>query len=392
MRYIFVVILSATILQVGAQTAEIDYIVQEVLGNNMELKAFRESVNAELADSKASVALPNPEIEFGYLWGSPSAIGNRQDLSVSQEFDLATLIGTKRKLYTVQERMSSHQIEILDRNIMLRTRECCIELLYANSMLEELRQRESNAALMLQAQQKMVESGQGNRIDLNNASLMLLSIQGEIKRAQSNQSQILMELQRLNGGNAVSLSGHDIPIPTFTQDFEQWFAQNQQSLPELNLAQVNVENKHQELSLSKVSNLPSITAGYMSERVTSESFQGITVGLSIPLWSARKRVTGARGDYMNSVITEQQAIQDVYTSLKSLHEQAIGLQESLALYEEALTSATNSTLLLQALDAGQISIVDYIASESLYYDLMEELLICRRDLAKALTTLLYTTR
>ena len=47
------------------------------------------------------------------------------------------------------------------------------------------------------------------------------------------------------------------------------------------------------VKLSKSESLPKISAGYMSESVLSESFRGVTMGISLPLWENRNRTSAA---------------------------------------------------------------------------------------------------
>ena len=81
----------------GNDLNTIDGILQSVEGHNTTLGALRRAADAEKAAARADLTLPDPEVEFGYMWGSPSAIGSRKNFSARQSFDIATLSGARRR-------------------------------------------------------------------------------------------------------------------------------------------------------------------------------------------------------------------------------------------------------------------------------------------------------
>ena len=73
-------------------------VLKAVEENNTTLKALKETTKAQKLENKTGIYLSNPEVEFNYLWGNPSAIGNRTDFSISQTFDIPTITGMKSKI------------------------------------------------------------------------------------------------------------------------------------------------------------------------------------------------------------------------------------------------------------------------------------------------------
>ena len=76
----------------------IDDVLRTIEQNNTTLKALRQEADARKIENRTDLALPDPEIGFDYLWGSPSSIGVRKDFSVSQSLDMTTLFGLKSKV------------------------------------------------------------------------------------------------------------------------------------------------------------------------------------------------------------------------------------------------------------------------------------------------------
>ena len=97
MKPIIYILLSVLALSAQAQSS-FDNVLKEIEMNNTTLKAYREKANADKIGNKTGINMANPEVEFGYLWGSPSGEGNRVDLNVTQSFDFPTAYRYKTQL------------------------------------------------------------------------------------------------------------------------------------------------------------------------------------------------------------------------------------------------------------------------------------------------------
>jgi outer membrane protein TolC len=170
-------------------------------------------------------------------------------------------------------------------------------------------------------------------------------------------------------------------------DFTAWYDQVAQGSPVLAYAEQAIRVGDKQVALQKLGWLPSISAGYMSEKVTGEHYQGLTVGVSIPLWSTKAKVRQARAERTAAQLRAEDAHQQLRSQLQSLYRKAAGLKMSADIYGDALRDATNATLLRKALDEGQISQVNYLVEMNLYYDAVNQALAAQRDYQKAVAEL-----
>ena len=76
----------------------VELVLDQVTKNNTMLVALRKSLDARKIGNKTGIYLQNPEIGFNYLWGSPSANGNRTDFNITQSFDFPTVYGFKNDI------------------------------------------------------------------------------------------------------------------------------------------------------------------------------------------------------------------------------------------------------------------------------------------------------
>ncbi|MCK5730588.1 MAG: hypothetical protein KAH68_05910, partial [Draconibacterium sp.] len=125
----------------------------------------------------------------------------------------------------------------------------------------------------------------------------------------------------------------------------------------------------------------------MSEKVIGEQFQGVSVGLSIPLWENKNRVkySEAQTIALQSIVADNKL--QFYNRLKTLHTKAVSLQKNNIDYRLSLQNFDNSELLEMALDKGEISLIDYILELSIYYESVYKLLEQERDLNRTVAEL-----
>ena len=126
--------------------------------------------------------------------------------------------------------------------------------------------------------------------------------------------------------------------------------------------------------------LPRFQAGYMSEDVVGQQYQGITVGLSIPLLENKNAVRYAKAKTVAVQSAETDNRLQFYNNLKALHTKAVSLQNSLNDYRTSLQKFNNTALLQKALDHGEITLAEYYYELTVYYESSDKLLALEKTL------------
>jgi cobalt-zinc-cadmium efflux system outer membrane protein len=165
----------------------------------------------------------------------------------------------------------------------------------------------------------------------------------------------------------------------------------EQANPGLLWLNQEIEISQQEAKLNRALSLPKASTGYMSENRVGEHFQGITVGLSIPLWENKNTVKYAEAKTLalNSVVADYKL--QFYNQLKIQFEKAVSLQNTVTEYRQSLQLYENAELLNKALDKGEISLLNYLMEMSLAYSTIDKFMIAENELNKAVV-LLYQYR
>ncbi len=384
-RLLFAAILAMAYVPLAAQN--IESVLHRIEQNNTTLRALSDQVEADKLANRTGISLSDPEVEFARLWGTPATIGNRTDIAITQSFDIATLSGMKA-------RQARRQGELIDigfaserTNILLEAKQYLIELVYYNRLAVELELRLQHAQTLADGYAGRLASGEGSRIEYNKARLNLQRAQGELARCEVERAALSDELARLNGGEQVVFDDVDFPPVALPADFDAWYTHTGQKSPVLEYVRREVEANRKNVSLARAEGLPAFSVGYMREQTMGQQYGGVKVGVSIPLFGNRNRVKQARAAHSAAETRERDAQVQFYTRLRNLYARAVVLGTTAADYRRSMAEWSNAELLKKALDAGDISLLDYIVETGLCYDMMDRTLEAERDYQLAYSAL-----
>jgi len=365
----------------------LDEVLQLVQQNNKTLQALRQSTEAIKLENKTGLNPSNPEAEIGYLWGSPEAIGNRTDFSVSQSFDFPTAYHYRNKRAGSLNEQAENEYREQFNLVMLQARLISHELIYLNGLQVHFSDRLAHAQKLANAYHRKFETGDVNILERNKADLNLLTAKNKLAAIEADQEAVAEQLQALNGGKPIQLITSLWPSANLPADFDSWFNARVSRMPQLQSMEQSLAASRYQEQLNKALSLPKMSAGYTAERVVGESFSGVSFGLTIPLWENKNTVKQAK---MQSLAVENQMADtrlQLYHGLKALYEKALQLQQSTNEFHQALETLNNNDLLLIALESGEISVLEYLMELSIYYDTIEMALGTKRELQETVARL-----
>lgn len=365
----------------------IDSILAGVVKNNTALSALRKNADAEKIGNKTGIYPQNPDVEFSYLWGSPQTIGNRTDIKIIQQFDFPSAYSYRNQISDLRNIQTELEYKKEYKSIILTAKLLCIDLVYTNSLRNELRTRIDDARSVADAYKLKFNTGETGILEYNKAQLALLKLTNESEILEIERSSMVSELTGMNGGISIDIDDTAFLAPALPGDFEQWYLQAELNNPLLSWLRQEVTLSSKNEKLRTALSLPKLQGGYMSEKIVGEQFQGVTVGLSVPIWGNRNEIKYAKARTIAVQSAENDAKLQFYNKLKSLHLKAVNLQDNLVDYKEKLLIFSNSQLLKKALDKGEISLIDYIYELTLYYESVNRLMVLERDVNKTVAEL-----
>lgn len=372
-------ILAAALFCTVLAAQDFSSVLARVEDGNTTLRALRGEADAAKLDARTGNTPANPTVESGYLWGTPADMGNRVDLNVMQEFDFPTAYLYRKKIADAECSVAEYEYAVQRKAVLLEAEKVCIDIVYHRALARELSRRMASAERIASSWQEKFDGGSAGILDLNKAKLNLLNIGKEADANSVELDAAVAELARLCGGEAPAVvydSFDDVMLPT---DFEAWYSMAESVNPALQSIASQIDAAGNNVRLATSESLPKFSVGYVSERIAGTTLQGIGGGISIPLWENKGRVKAARARVAALESRREDACAQFYNSLKIQYEKALSLREVVADYREMLAGISSMDLLDLALEKGEISLVDYVMEQDIWYEAVVETLDNERD-------------
>lgn len=379
MKILIVSILFVVSTLPSAAQSEVDAVLKEIEQNNSTLSALREQMEARKIGNRTEIFLHDPEVEFNYLWGYPSAIGSRTDVAVSQSFDFPTAYGHRRNIADLKNVNAELAYKSERINLLLSAKRTCIDLVYYNGLIKEFSQRLDNAHKIAETYKIRLDQGDANILEYNKARLNLASMQAELTSIEAERVLLQAELRRMNNGKDIEFPAYEFSYVALPTDFEEWYSGMESINSILQYVRGEVEIGKEQVKLSRALSLPKFATGYMSEKVVGEHFQGVMFGVSIPLWENKNKQKYAEAQVEASLLVLEDSKVQFYNRLRSLYLKASVMQQNIAQYRREIEASRNDLLLQKALDSGEISLLSYLLEIGYYYDALVKALENERE-------------
>ena len=377
------IIFAALMTTLSTNGQSMDALLKSVEQNNAQLIAYKKAADATKTANHAEVVLDDLELGYNRLWGNPTTIGNRHDVSVSQPIDLPTVFGTKSKVAKGKDALADDEYLARRQDVLLEAQLCYVDAVYYNALINELQRRCEHASAMSEMQKKQLEAGDINIIDYNNMRLTLSNTSTALTQAKAERDAVMAQLKQLNGGISISVTDTVYTPISLPENFDEWFETVCATAPAIALTRDGMTLGRRQLALAKQGWLPKLSLGYMSEKTVGEQYQGITVGMSLPLWSAGKKVKQAKAEAAAAESMHTAAIESLKSVLSSDYALTKGLIKAATESRANLLSNDNTANLQKACRAGEMSTLEYLVSLTSYYDAVDKMLSSEREAQKA---------
>lgn len=380
MKQIISILILALACQIGSAQSYYDDALREIEANSLSLKSLAEQAEAQKLLNRTGIFPANPEVEFNYLWGSPSSIGNRTDFSVKQTIDFPTAYAYRSDIASLQNKNAELLYKSERLNLLLTAKKSFVNLVYYNALASEYVMRLSNARQITETYRKRIEVGDVNIMELNKAELNLIIVENEAAGIQIEQEKLLAQLKQLNGGKDIRFEAVQYPKNSLPVNFETWYADMEARNPVLHYVKQQVKINEKRVKLNQALGLPKISGGYMSEKIVGQTFRGVSAGISIPLWENKNRVKQAQAEVKASQTVVENTQMQFYNRLKALFVEAVSLHLTAENYRKKIDAFSNEQLLKKALDKGEISLTSYLLEVEYLYNAINKILEVERDL------------
>lgn len=384
-RHLFLIAFLAAYMAAPAQES-VGNILEMVAKDSPRLKAASEATRADQADNARIRSLEAPEFEVGVLWGNDN-VGNRNDISITQSFDLATLSGKKGNLATVLDLQSSlrYQAELTD--VIYDARILLSDIVYYNNLIETLTSYQSAMEVLLNKTERSLMAGEATAMDMGKVRLQLSSARTATSMAVTERTALIESLRTISGHSDVDFTGFSFECDKPSGDIDSWLNAVVENNPIMLYAESRVRSDELQLDIDKMAWAPKLDVGYMAELARDEKYRGVTVGVSIPLWSNAQNVRRSRAVVSQARADGEWQRQELMTRATNAWNRAHTLDRIASENQTALEQSDTRALLDRALESGELSVLDYLLELGMYYDAVKENLKVQQEYHHALSDL-----
>lgn len=355
-----------------AQTGSIERVLKSIEQNNRELQAGEQNTRAEKLDVRNENNLEDPSVSYSRKFGEQDGVSPEIEFEVTQGIDFPTLYAQRRQYGKLQGRALDLQQAVLRRDILLRAKELCLDLIRLNQLKALYGQRLKNAEELNALFDERFEKGDVNILEVNKVKMELMNLRATVAENDAAYRTALQNLLAMNGNMPLEFDETVYPLVPELRSLEQVRDEVMEADYALKQAQAGSEAARKLVKVNRHGWLPKLEVGYGREGGSDAMLNGFVVGVSVPIFSNRGKVKAARARQAGAELAQEQVAQQVEADIQSLFNEATRLRASMQAYDTGLMDKTLSAL-KQAVEAGQLSVLDYYSEAETVYASQEKL-------------------
>lgn len=386
-RYIMIIALATAGLSLSGQTS-VDRVLRDIEANNKELKAGNQLSAARKLEASMENNLPDPSVSYTHQYGNKEGLGIQGELVASQSFDFPTVYAERSKLIRSKSVGFDRQTTMLRQQILLQAKELCLDLVLLNQQKSLLDQRRRNAEQLAALYETRLSTGDANILETNKINLELLNARNEARLNETARASRLKELAALNGGIPLGFADTTYAEVAELLSPDEIKAAALSANPALLSLQSDQATALRQLRVNKAKGLPGLELGYrLNTAAGGERFNGFLVGVSIPLFANRNNVKQAKAQTRYTELQLESVTTTAESELQRLFDQSVSLRASMDEYEKVLKNQNGQELLNKAIQAGQISMLEYFVDVTTLYQSMQNYLQLQNEYQKVMAQL-----
>lgn len=365
-RRFIIAIMSMLPLAAGADT--FDEILSEVMYNNLTVRSENARAEAQVEGLYGENTLEAPEVEFSRVWNTESGGENKWSLSVSQSFDWPGVYAARREAARTAHSAMHFLRESTLLDLRQETRSLLIDIIHNAQLIEMQSQLAERMDSMEIYYKKAAEAGAETRLDYNKTVLERIATHRELNTLKASRAALLASLQNLNGGmdvtDMVIRLGSTYPIMPAPGILSAETIRERD--PQIAAAQASLDAAESMVKVEKRSRIPGFSIGYEHEVEGTETFNGFSIGITLPMWGRKHQIKASKLEAEAALMDAEMALTRRMAEMDADRRQLDALRATIDEYEPVINDKTNYELLQKALKAGQINFLTFI-QESNYF-------------------------
>lgn len=344
----------------------IDQVLQSIEQNNKELQSQIQLSKAQKMENRTGNNLADPTVSYSSFYKNGPGVGHGTETVISQEFDFPTQYITRNKQASLANEAVNKQYQASRRDILLQAKQLCLDLILLNQTNELLEIRMKNAIDLQAMYEKRLQTGDANALEVNKVKMETMNVKTEVAQNNAAHRVALQTLLAMNGNVPLEFAMNAYPQVKDIRDYNMLRDEIMASDLDLQAMDYATRAAEKQVSVNKQNWLPKITAGFRRNTDSEMSMNGFVLGGSIPLFSNRKKVQIAKAQAISAQLLHEDALVEKENELMALFNEIQQLKDAMNAYDVPLMHRSLG-LLKQALEEGQISLIEYFVEAEMIY-------------------------
>lgn len=350
--------------------SELQRVLESVERNNLTLQAEHYAVQGRTYEARMGNSLEPLSVGYESVAEGGVPFGQAGEMEISQEFDLPMLYAARsRKAKTLASQYEAEFLA-LRQQTLLEAKEIYLELCALKAIVTVNRPRAEAASHLARLYESRYQTGDATLIDKNRAEFEELLLHESLSAVDLRIIELERRLTVLNGGVPIDCTyvmppmEQLAPLDSLQSDWEAY-------APDLTVARLQEAAAGDDVKVSRREALPKLGLGYKFTYGGGEFGNGMTAGLSIPLFSNRHNVKRARALERSAQAQTEAALVEKQNMVAELYAKADYASRLLKAFETMPDVDHYVGVLVRLLESGQMNVVDYYSELDALYQTLE---------------------
>lgn len=337
---------------------------------------------ASLRESlKVENNLPDPEIEGEYLF-APAGETNRWGAGISWGIEWPGVYSAKKS--DARGKLSAAEAAVMmgRSERLIEIKRLLLDYVLVKKQLELLNEiGAANDSIMLLSE-KAEDHGELTRLDINKLKLEQASLNSNVAGLKNQLAETVTKLDLLYGTDSSPLLKDMVcEFPEISLPDDKWEVLQD---PSVAAANAEAEAAKGALKVASAESYPGLSIGYKHAFEDGFHFNGATLGITLPLFSARNKKSAAKAAITEAEYKAETAKADAESEIVGSVIRIVILRQQIDEMAPVIGNSDNNTLLMKAYQGGLITLIDYLNERNYFTNAALELLTLRHSAANAL--------
>lgn len=357
-----------------SKAVTVDAVLDSISVNNLQLQAEEAKKESRIAEIQASNNLGDTEFGFEYQKGD-NIDGHKYGFTVSQGFDWFGMYGARSNANKSKIAATQHEFQSSKLNVLLNAKLLCMKIINANQLIAAQTEIYNNITQLFNEYEKGFNHGEISILDINKLKIERLNVKQVLDKSVADRKVVIEELVTLNGNHPIANLETLTTYPTQElKSYETYEAQSSDLDPENRYMTELLNSSEKEVTMAKMGWLPKFSIGYKYANELGDRFNGVELGVSLPIFSNRNKVKAAKSEYLSEFYIQQSTLVEKIGKIKADYATVVYLREQINAYSSALSDTSNKDMLKKALDGGQITLLNYLLELRYFLEAQQTLL------------------